>query len=271
MAKGKEVEQPRTGTSVAGVHDYGEMGGAGFEDVKSTDLAIPFLTLLQTNSPAVEEEKGKPGQYLNSVTGDIYDSIPFQPVLLQEVWVEWVPRTRGGGIIELHAPDSELIRAILEENNGQRIPPKGADGRRQPFMNGDNEVVETHYIYGNILNDEGTDIDGFGLLSFSSTKIKPYRGFVTAMRLMKGSPPIFAFRAKIGAAKQKNESGTFFNYDIRPLGADWSISLIDPSEQRHLLDAGIELRKMIQSGQAKADTASQQSETAPTGDGDIPF
>lgn len=271
MAKGKEVAAAASG--VPAVYDYGDMAGAGFEDIKSTDLAIPFINLLQNNSPLVEEEKGNPGQFHNSVTGEVTDLILMQPVFLDEVWVEWRPRHMGGGIVELHRPDSELVANILAENGGSRIPPKGADGKRIPFAHGENEVVETHYVYGMLLNHDGSDHEGFALLPFSSTKIKPYRNWTSAMFMLKGQPPIFANRAQVRSKREKNTEGSFFNYDIRPFNdSSWGESLINPAEQRHLLDGAVKFKEMIDSGQAKADIKSQTSATEGTDeDDDTPF
>jgi hypothetical protein len=269
---GKDVakaEEKGTAVSV-GNFNYGEMAGVGFEDTKGTDLSIPFINLLQSNSPEVEEgaiEGAKPGLMLNTVTGELTEQVIFLPVHKEEAWVEWVPRIKGGGFVTLHDPNGELVKDLIKNNGGTRIPPKGTDGKRISFKHGDNEVIETYYVYGLILNEEGTEVESFAVISFSSTKIKPYRDWLTSMYLIKGKPPMFANRARLRTIKQKNEAGSFFNFNISPLKETWAKSLIDPSVEGNLLQEAMNFRDMVLSGVARADFNQQQSATAEGGGG----
>jgi len=271
---GKDVVKKEEGGAVtAGGFDYGEMAGAGFEDTKGSDLSIPFINLLQSNSPEVEEELipgAKTGDMVNTVTGELIkadEGVVFLPVHKEEAWVEWVPRNKGGGFAGLHDPAGELVQELIKANGGSRIPPKGSDGKRIAFKtdNG-NEVIETYYVYGLILNAEGTEVESFAVISFSSTKIKPYRDWLTSMYLIKGKPPMFANRARIKSVKQKNESGTYANFAISPLKDTWAKSLINPAEEADLLAEATDFRKMVLSGVARADFNAQQN-AATGGDG----
>lgn len=247
---------------LSGGFNYGEMAGAGFEGTKGTDLSIPFINLLQSNSPEVEDggvEGARPGMMLNTVTGELCDQVIFLPVHKEEAWVEWVPRIKGGGFVGLHDPAGELVQDVIRQNGGSRIPPKGSDGKRISFKKGDNELIETYYVYGLLLNEEGTEVESFAVISFSSTKIKPYRDWLTSMYLIKGKPPIFANRARLRTTKQKNESGTYYNFSINPLRETWAKSLIDPTAEAALLREAVEFQKMVISGVARADFAQQQN------------
>lgn len=256
----KEVAKVEETALPVAVSAYGELAGVGFEGTLGSDLSIPFLNLLQSNSPEVEDqliEGAKPGQFLNSVTGELMDSVVFIPVHKEEMWVEWVPRTKGGGFVGSHSPTSELVQELIRANGGSRIPPKGQDGKRIGFKHNGNEIIESYYVYGLILNDEGTEVESFAVVSFSSTKIKPYRDFLTSMYLIKGKPPMFANRARFKTVKQKNESGTFYNFTISPLKETWAKSLIDPVAEKALLQEAQNFRAMVLSGAARADLNSQ--------------
>lgn len=267
----KEVAKAETGTEVM---DYGDYAGTGFEDVKSSDLSIPFLNVLQPLSKVITEnliEGAKAGQILNTVTSELMDEFVFIPVHREEAWVEWVPRIKGGGFVDRHEPTSQIVTDIIEANNGERIPPVGSDGKRSPFRHGDNEIIETYYMYGLILNAEGTESQGFGIMSFTSTKIKAYRDWLTSMFMLKGRPPIFANRARIKTVTQKNDAGTYHIFGIMPLEPTWSKSLIRDKE---LLDEAVQFRNMVTSGTATANFNEQNdsggSEAAPS-DGSAPF
>lgn len=265
-----EVTKTTTASVPAAVNDYGADAGTGFEGMSGSDLSIPFLSVLQSNSPQVEDEnpKGsKPGMLINTVTGELIEGdkgVPFLPVHKETSHVEWVPRDAGGGFVGLHDSNGETVKAAIAANGGNRI------GKLRV---GTNELIETHYVYGLILNEAGTETEGFGVISFTSTKIKPYKDWTTAMYTMKGRPPIFANRAVIKTVKQKNEKGSFHNFKIEPLRETWIKSLINPVAEAALLAEAKAFRDMVTSGMARAAFETQNA----TGDGgngsteDAPF
>lgn len=250
VAKAKSSE-------VAG-YDYGEMAHEGFEGTTIKDLSIPFINVLQPMSPEVAEELiagARPGMLLNSVTKEIMKQpLIVIPLEKEESWVEWVPRTKGGGLVDRHDPNSELVLNLIKNNGGSRIPPKDAEGKRIAFKSPkSNDIIETHYVYCLILNEDGNSVEGYCVLSFASAKIKAYKDWMTALYTQKGRPPIFANRAKISTAKQTNEQGTFYVYSISPFADTWRESLIPPNTEEglKLLTEAKEFRTMIQDGLAK--------------------
>lgn len=264
MATKKEVAKAKNTAVSAGGYDYGEDAGGGFENKTGADLSIPFMNLLQSNSPEVQKSKDgkiRLGMMKNSVTGELFDGeegFNFLPVYDESAFVEWVPRHRGGGFVAVHDPASEEVQDAIKRNGG-RIPKKDSSGKKIPLSLGDNELVETYYLYGLILEEDGETTRGFAVIPFTSTKIKVYRDFITSMMTMKGQPPLWAFRVHISSDIQENESGTFANYVIRPLGGDnWVDCLIDPNDV--LFAEAKEFRKMVTSGMARADFSHQQEE-----------
>lgn len=257
----------KKGTAVADVYDYGQDAREGFEDISVNDISIPFLNLLQSNSPEVEEQTipgAVAGAVMNSVTREIMTlPVVFQPIYREQVWVNWRPRREGGGVISRHAPDDQIVLDVIARNGGSRIPPQGDDKKRIPFKGPEGgELVETYYIYGFILDEAGESIDGYGVLSFSSTKIKVQKDWVSAMFTVKGQPPLFAHRAKISTSREKREGGSFFNFAISPFAATWRESLINPSTPvgQNLLTEAKSFREMIMSGLARADTSGMKAD-----------
>ena len=57
----------------------GDHAGAGLENVDSESIAIPFLRVLQSNSPQCDEaqaefmEGARPGMFLETVSGELFD------------------------------------------------------------------------------------------------------------------------------------------------------------------------------------------------------
>jgi len=274
---GKEVaEKKTTEVAVESGFDYGEYSHAGFEGTTINDLSIPFIIVLQSNSPEVEDqliEGCKPGDLINSVTKEILaQPVTLIPVYKEAAIVEWVPRNKGGGIAGRHELDSQVFKDALAKNGGSRIPPKDADGKRISFKSPDNnDLVETYYVYCLIMDADGVESEGYCVLSFSSTKIKVHKDWMTAMYTIKGRPPIFANRVHVSTVKQKNESGTYFNYKIGPMNESWRSSLIDPSKQMELLTEAKEFGDMIENGLARADFASAETGISDSGDSPKPL
>jgi len=269
MAGKTDVAETKN-TQVAGVsYDYGEHAHEGFEGTTIADLSIPFIKIMQSNSPEVEDEliEGvKPGDLVNSVSKEIIKQpVIVQPVFKESAVVEWVPRNKGGGIAGRHELDGEMFLDAIKKNNGSRIPPKDADGKRIPFKSPDgNDLVETYYVYCLILDADGNEVEGFCVLSFASTNIKVYKDWLTSMYSLKGAPPMYANRNKISTAKQKNNDGTFFTFAVGPLAENYRASLINPgtAEGKALLEEGREFGKMIDNGLARADHDSMKGDGA---------
>jgi len=266
-----------TGGGAVAAFDYGTDAGQGFENTTGADLAIPFIQILQSNSPQVENnnpEGSKPGMLFNSVTAELTPGdkgIVFIPCHREDAYVEWVPRDNGGGLVGRHDPKSQLVLDAIAgagKTFGKLKTPTG------------NDLVETHYVYGLVLNQDGTEVEAFAVVSCSSTKIKPFRNWFTAMYMIKGKPPLFAHRTVIKTVKQTNKkSQSFYNFEFKPLKGDIAGSMINPVTESKLLVAARDFREMVVSGKAKAAFETQTAEASaevdtdvdPEGTGNAPF
>jgi hypothetical protein len=257
MTDKKDLAPAAKGGALATTFDYGADSGAGFESTSGADLSIPFLGILQSNSPQVEDNNpdgSRAGMLINTVTNELIDGdkgVAFLPVHKESAYVEWVPREKGGGFVAVHDPHGDVVKAAIAANGGNRIG-------KLSLPNG-NDLVETHYVYGLMLDADGASTAGFGVIAFKSTQIKPYRDWLTSMYTLKGRPPMFANRAVIKTVKQKNEKGSFYNFAISPLVANsWSGSLINPAQQGDLLAEAKGFRDMVVGGMARAAFETQQ-------------
>ena len=261
----------KTDAAVPAVAD--EFAGMGFEGTTAKDLSIPFISILQSNSPQVENEnpKGaKPGMLFNTVseeliTGD--EGFVIQPVHFEEAYVEWVPRDSGGGFVAVHDSKSEVVTTAEAQ--------RGSDRTKKLLMTNGHELIQTVYLYVLILDKAGKETNGFAVLSFTSTKLKIFRKWRTALFMIKGRPALFKHRAVVSTTKEKNDKGSFYNFKIAPFKTNWNDSQLNvevPAEYE-LIKEGHEFRQMVISGMARAAHETQNS----TGDGgngsseDAPF
>ncbi len=114
--------------------DYGDDAGKGVEDLGTEHYLVPFLMLLQSNSPQCkgEDSEARPGMLYNTVseeavsgkTGSMYTL-----AAVNRVFVEWRSRESGGGFIARHDPNSELVRHAVasSEKFGQNKTTGGND------------------------------------------------------------------------------------------------------------------------------------------------
>lgn len=283
MAKKNEVaaidEQSKAVSTFEG---YGEDAGVGVGSSQD-ELSIPFLTVLQAMSPQVADvsdggiDGAKAGMLFNTVTEQLVpgkDGVVIIPAYKQHVFVEWVPRDQGGGLVAIHEKDAQIVadaKAAAGKAIGRLKTPTG------------NDLVEAFYLYG-IVEEDGSPI----VVGFSSTKIAVFRQWNTKLNIFqiptkdgrKQNPPLFAHRVKISTQKQKNNKGEFFNFVLSPAEGDMMSSLLSPSDERY--QAAKSLGESLRLGKAKADFNSQNKAgsdgPSPTGSGvadengdEIPF
>jgi len=257
------------------VYDYGEDAGAGYENTDQSDFAIPFLTVLQTNSPECEKNHAKQiegaeaGLLMNTVTKELFDGgegLVVIPCDTSHVFTEWVPRDEGGGggagFRGIHEIDSDIVKACKAA-----AAESGAFGKLP--TEDKTELVETFYIFGLLLDDvDATEPSAFVMIPFTSTKIKVYKGLLYRLRMFKGNPPLFANRVRLSSFPDSNKKGNFYNFKCEPaVDNDVGASLIAPvidGEPNPLMVAAKQFQKQIRSGAARGAYESVEG----TGDGD---
>ncbi len=267
----KEVEV--TATNLPAVdYDYSAYTGQGFEGQTRDDLAVPFLGVLQANSPLVDRvAEAKAGMLLNTVTNEIFDGkkgLLFVPATTQHVVVEWKPRDQGGGFVAIHALDSDIVvKAKAEQEFGKYKTVKG-DLKS-------NDLVETFYVYGILTSEDGSRNEQI-ILAFTSTKIKVYKRWMTKARTVQVqlpsgqriNPPLFAHKYRVTTIKEENSKGSFYNLQIDFDGAaeNCRIATSDP-----LFKAALGFSDLIKGGEIRAAYDSQTQTGDAAGDDDIPF
>lgn len=254
---------PATSQLPAPIIDYGEAAGDGLQDVGRDEVGVPFIKILQAQSPEVIGPNGqiagaKAGMLLNTGTEELLETVTIVPAIRQHVFVEWRPRKSGGGIVNVYMPDSDIVKASIAASKefGKYKTEAG------------NDLVETFYVYAVVLEDDQPA--GFVVVPFSSSGIKHYKKkFMNRIRFctvdngqgLKVNPPIYAHRVTIGTAQESNDDGTWSNYVIQ-FAKDNNVlqSLMKPDHAAFI--AGAELKAMVDGGEAKADL-----NTATQGDG----
>jgi hypothetical protein len=230
-------------------YDYGQDAGQGFENQTRADRLVPFINLLQSNSPQVADGAFKAGLLFNSVTGEAVKELTLIPCATERVYVEYVPRDKGSGFVGEHKADDKTVLAVLR-----------AAGRRfgKLALENGNELVESFKLYA--LVDLGPDVEPIPVVvSFTSTKITVYKKFNTQLATFqipgpggrKITPPLWAHRTVLSTIPQENKKGKFFNFVWGPVGEKLGEGMLAPEDVRYVL--GKQYHDLVMAEQVHAD------------------
>lgn len=143
---------------------------AGFEDLGTDTMAVPFIKLLQDLSPQCKKSSedynpdAEPGQFCNTITGKLYETpMKFVVGKFTRIYTEWKPNR--GGFQGSHAP--ELVEKMIA--SGELAP---NEKNKLVSIQTGNEFSE-NYVYYVLLPDHLED--EVCVLSFSSTQLKAAR------------------------------------------------------------------------------------------------
>lgn len=196
----------------------------GLERVTASDYALPFLYLLQKNSPQVDDghpkyvEGAEPGMFLNTVTGELFERLIVIPVDFEKVFIEWIPRDAGGGFVAQYKD-----RNVAEESKREET-----------------QIVDTANHYVLVQSADGVWTPA--ILSMTSTKLKASRNWLSKMSMVnitapdgrKVVPPTYArIYEVLPEGPVRNQKGTFYTIaPINPLeGEDGWVSDPEVYEQ----------------------------------------
>ena len=129
-------------------YDPTKAAGLGMDQLDA-QASMPLLNIIQQNSPQLNEKKD---QFIDgSKAGDIFfaptqevltQPIEFTPTAFRTLYVEWVPKADGGGLVGMH-PMSIINDPAYEQ---------GRKGKYDEWL-GDNELKKTTYVLGLISLD----------------------------------------------------------------------------------------------------------------------
>jgi hypothetical protein len=254
------------------VADWGDYAGnsTGFEGADRSELAIPFINLLQSNSEVVEDGNAKAGQLYNNVMETIHDELTIVPCARQRVFVEWVPVEDGGGLVAVHEPDSDFVKTALKAHDNNPRDMK-VDGEK-----GQHDLVETIYLYCLVVDEDG----GLerAVISFASSKLKKYRQFFTraSSQMMsvngrKFNLPLWAHRWVLSSEQEVSKANgkKFQNFTLRWDGETAKEARLTPKDEMFV--AGQEFHDLVIGGEAKADLSTADGNETTEKSGDIPF
>lgn len=162
--------------------------GAGLEEVTQDDIQIPFLRIIQKGSPQIDKNEAS---YIDSAgVGDIFDTATLEvfdgekgvrviPAYFHTKYIEWKPRTAGGGFVKDHGVDDRAYRSCKIVDN-KRVTPEG------------NFIERTMTFYVFYQSKDGSWKQA--VLGLSASNLTPGRNWITNL-----STPRFLKNKETGA------------------------------------------------------------------------
>ena len=221
MADDKNEIAEQGSTSISTFDDTLLSGGTGLEETTTEDFAIPFVRVLQPMSPQLQKQHGgyvagaSAGDLYNTVTGEAYDGekgITIVPCAYNKKYIEWIPREKGGGLVNANHDISILSSCSRDSESRRYYTPEG------------NEIVETAQFFILVLDGETAQQ---AVLAFTSTQLGVARKWLTMLRMArvqnsKGDSveaPMFAYNYKLTTTTQSNDKGSWNAYSVNQAGA----------------------------------------------------
>lgn len=266
VAKAKEAQLP-----AEFLDELAEAGAEHKEVLSKDDMSIPFLQILQQLSPQCTKGKAEfikgaePSDLYNTVTQALYKTrdeddnaieapIRILPIHYKRSFIEWVPRSQGGGIVEEYdvATGLSIITARNEAN--QDIIQKGS-----PVGKPGNQLNDTHTHFVFVIMPDGTWTPV--ILTMASTQIKPSKdlnNLVSNVKLPDGrdAPRYFGIYS-ITTQQRTNDQGSWYV---------WKFEKVDD-----VLNAGMmpmfrdakAFKEGIVAGEHQADYSKMEGEASP--------
>lgn len=248
-----KIEETGTALVDATANDaFAAFANAGFENVKTSDILVPRITILQDMSPQIKEEKpefiegAKRGMVCDVGTGQLMgDSFLFVPVHYMKVWLEWFPRKSGKGLATIHTDPTILDQCVLNE-------------KRQPFLENGNYISETAQLFGLDVSEGGCRQV---FVPFSSTQLKKSKRLLTlalAERIMTSrgeiTPPLFYRSYIMSTVAESNSEGDWFGWKI-----ERGMPIPELPNVQRIMEAAVKMRMQIDDGQIKADMSGEEA------------
>jgi hypothetical protein len=196
---------------------------SGIEDLETQDLMIPRIAILQSGSPQLKKrdaqyvQDAEAGSIFNTVLRSAEDGergITVVPLKYRRAYIEWKPRSSGGGFIRDHGNDGTILESC--EQNKENFRHITADG---------NEIVTTAEYFVFIVDEKGRHDPA--VLSMAGSQLKKSRRWNSMLNQLRlpnpknnGSyftPAMFYSAFQLRTVPEENDQGTWFGWDIERL------------------------------------------------------
>lgn len=242
-------DENKSGVPAEFMNDLEQDAGLGARDATTDDMIIPFIKLAQALSPEVNKREAEyiqgleQGDFFNSATQELWkgdEGFYFIPVTYQRKYLEWTPRSQGGGF------QGEHEASIMNEATWDD------DDFVYKLKNGNHvEPTATWYV---LVVDTKTGDSQQAVIALSKSQLKKSRQLMTKLKsiTLKGksgrfNPPIFYNLVHATSVPESNDQGSWFGWSLKLDGNVFQVT--DGEELYHSAKNFLEA---VNTGQVKA-------------------
>jgi len=202
--------------------DLEQFADAGFDNVDSKSLALPFLKVLGQLSPQVTQgdsqfnPEARPGMIYNTVTDELYDGaggITVIPCYYKLEYIEWRDREKGAvAPVNVYSSGSDIMTKTT----------RGDDGKDR-LENG-NYIEETASHYVMIVQEDKSSTAMITMKSTQRKKSKKWNSMMMSLRQKRKDgkgffrPAPFTQQYTIKTVLEKNNLGSWYGWEIEHTG-----------------------------------------------------
>lgn len=258
-------------SEIVAYEGFEEFQGEGFSEVKTEDLAIPFLRVLADVSPQVKKRDGayvegaEAGMIFNTVLNEVYEAekggIFVIPCHYNRRFVEWRGREEGGGYVGSYTPDDPIVKTVVRSDQGQDLLPNG------------NQLTNTAQFYVLMLHPELGPQKA--LVTMASTQLKKSRKWLTQAQSLTAqgknglyTMPLMSQIYKVTSVPEQNDKGSWYGWEIaRERALDLSNDM-----DNSFFQMGVAFAKSVKAGDVQVnDGSSNPAQKVDESDDQIPF
>ena len=210
MATAKKTEvaiAASTAIATSDVPDYIKQGtNRGSEEVTSSDMVLPRLEIVQSQSPIKEVlEEAREGMLFNSVTQQLVGDIAyFVPIYFRVEHLVWKDSDEGGGFFGSFPTNEQAMERKAEVVS---------EGENPDFI----EIVDTPVHYGLLVDPDQPGKMEQIVVSMAKSKSKVSRKWNAMIQIVGGDR--FSRCYKITTYTDENKKGQKFkNFVVAPAG-----------------------------------------------------
>ena len=212
MAKAKKNGEISIELAKAIAADAGT--GMGFEEVTTDDLQMPFVRILHAMSPQLKKSDASfiggagQGDIFNTVTAQVWrgdKGILVLPVYYQLKYIEFVPRSQGGGFVgELAGNSQEVRNAVRDKDTHMEMLESG------------NELLKSAQHYVQIVHEDGSLEQA--IIDMKKTQLKKSRLWNSMMMMQRDNgklKPSFSNVYRLSTTEDSNDKGSWYTWTIK--------------------------------------------------------
>lgn len=226
MPKAKqELEKKESSLAIADAEMFEADANDIRDNISQEDIAIPRISLLQSNSPQANRAHAKhidgaaPGDFVNSVTKEVISGekgMLVIPCHFDSTYLEWYPRNSplGEGFVADHGNNPEVLIGTNKDDKNKDVTDHGTI------------IEKTAQYYVLIISEDGTTTPA--VISMKSTGLKVSRDWnfsiksiarfnpANGNRLAKA--PMFFGAYRLSSNPESKDDYSWFNWAVKPEG-----------------------------------------------------